>query len=257
MKESINLNGKNIYVEHHENHPGQSTLVFLHDSLGSTELWRDFPEKLAQKIGCNWLSYDRLGYGKSDAMPTHERPVNYMEIEAEFLIDLLKKRNIERPIVFGHSDGGTIALWAAAKYPDYFSAIIVEAAHIFVEGITLEGVRSAKESYATTNLKERLERYHGDNTDTLFNAWTETWLREDYRMWSIESILHTIECPVLFIQGEKDEYGTLQQMHKTLDKINPFTDHLIIPDVGHTPHKEKPDDVMQKTVEFLKSALKQ
>lgn len=252
MSDTIQCNGNKIFVEYHLKDASKPTMIFLHDSLGSTQLWRDFPQKLSEMTGFNWMSYDRLGYGKSNPMPSFERPVNYMEEEADFLIELLSELKIEKPVLFGHSDGGSIALWVAAKYPGNFAALIVEAAHIFVEEITLEGIRTAKEAYATTNLKERLEKYHGNKTESIFKAWTETWLRDDFRYWSIENILHQIDCPVLFIQGEKDEYGTLDQMHQTLEKINAFTDHLVIPDVGHTPHKQNPEPVLKKAAEFLK-----
>ena len=131
----IDVKGKKLYTEHYTPFEGRPTIVFLHDSLGSVQLWRDFPAKLSEVTECNVLIYDRLGYGKSYPMLTHERPVNYMELEADLLNDVLIEMNIDNVILFGHSDGGTIALITSAKYPERTKAVICEAGHIFVEDV--------------------------------------------------------------------------------------------------------------------------
>lgn len=248
----ININNQKLYYEHYQNHPDKPTLVFLHDSLGCVQLWRDFPERLAEQTQCNILMYDRLGYGKSAPMPTYVRPTNYMELESDILAELLEQLDIKDAILFGHSDGGTIALIAASKYPERLKAIIVEAAHIFVEEVTLKGIHEAMEAYKATNLHERLTRYHGDNTTNLFKAWTETWVREDYRDWNIEYMLPAIKTPLLFIQGANDEYGTMAQVDKTIQQVSGFAEKYMIPDVGHTPHKEVPELVLEKVTEFIR-----
>lgn len=247
----IRLKEKSLYIEYNQLFENRPTVVFLHDSLGCTQLWRDFPVKLSELSQCNILVYDRLGYGKSDPMPTHERSNNYMEQEADLLNDLLIELNIQDVILFGHSDGGTIALIAASKYPENVKAVICEAGHIFVEDATLKGVYEAWEAYKTSNLSERLKKYHGDKVDMLFKAWTETWTREGFRNWNIEYLLKDITCPLLFIQGENDEYGTLDQVEKTIGQVSGSTEKYIIPDVGHTPHKEIPELVLNKAVEFI------
>lgn len=205
----IDINGNQLYVELQYHYPDKPTIVFLHDSLGCVQLWREFPQKLAEATQYNLLVYDRLGYGKSEPMPTYKRPINYMELEADILNDLLNTLKIDNVILFGHSDGGTIALLTASKYSEKVKAVICEAGHIFVEDVTLKGIYDAMEAYKTTNLPERLVKYHGDKVETLFKAWTETWTRSDYRDWNIAHFLPKISCPLLFIQGEADEYGTL------------------------------------------------
>ncbi|QBJ88353.1 alpha/beta hydrolase [Chryseobacterium gleum] len=247
----IDVKDKKLYIEHNDQFKDKPTIVFLHDSLGSVQLWRDFPVKLAEAVQCNTLAYDRLGYGKSYPMFTHERPVNYMELEADLLNDLLAEMNITNVILFGHSDGGTIALITAAKYPEKIKAVICEAGHIFVEDITLKGVYDAWEAYKTTNLPERLQKYHDDKVETLFKAWTETWTRDDYRTWNIEYLLKDITVPLLFIQGEADEYGTLDQVEKTVTQVSGSAEKYIIPNIGHTPHKEVPELVLGKAAEFI------
>jgi pimeloyl-ACP methyl ester carboxylesterase len=245
------VNGKKLYTEFYKNKENCLTLVFLHDSLGCVQLWRDFPEKLAKATKCNVLVYDRLGYGRSEPMATDERPRNYLEMEADVLNALLSTLKINEAILFGHSDGGSIALIAASKYPEKIKGIICEAAHIFVEEVTLKGIHEAIKLYKTTNLPDRLTRYHGDQVDTIFRAWTKTWMRNDYRDWNIEHFLPAIICPMLFIQGEVDEYGTLAQVERTVSQVNGKAKKFIIPNIGHTPHKEVPEIVLGASAEFI------
>lgn len=251
LEKQIEIRGTNLFVKYLNAYSKKPTIIFLHDSLGCTKLWRDFPEKLGNATGCNYLVYDRLGYGKSDPMPTNPRPSNYLEIEADILNDLLTKLEIDSAILFGHSDGGSIALIAASKYPSRIKAILCESAHIFVEDLTLKGIYEAKDLYENSNLAERLEKYHGDKVDFLFKAWIETWTRSDFRAWNIEHFLPNISCPVLFIQGEADEYGTLAQVEKTVDQVKSKAEKYIIPNIGHSPHKEIPDLVLGRTIDFI------
>lgn len=251
----VDVNGKKLYIEYQNSFQNKPTIVFLHDSLGSAQLWRDFPSKLSEATQYNVLVYDRLGYGKSFPMPTHERENNYMETEADILNDILNKFNISDVILFGHSDGGTIALITASKYPEKIKAVICEAGHIFVEEVTVKGVQDALEAYQTTNLSERLQKYHGDKVPMMVKAWTEIWLSERFRSWNIEYLLKNIKSPLLFIQGEADEYGTLDQVEKTISQVSGSAEKLIIPNIGHTPHKESPQLVLNKAAEFIKQQL--
>lgn len=252
----INVQDKKLYIEHHNSFENKPTIVFLHDSLGCTQLWRDFPGKISEDTQCNVLVYDRLGYGKSFPMISHERENNYMELEADLLNELLNELNINNAILFGHSDGGTIALIAASKYPENIEAVICEAGDIFVEDITVKGVSDAFEAYQTTNLPERLAKYHGDKVPMMVKAWTEIWLSERFKNWNIEYLLKNITSPLLFIQGEADEYGTLDQVEKTINQVSGSSEKYIIPNVGHTPHKEVPDLVLNKSVEFINHIVK-
>ncbi|WP_349663488.1 alpha/beta hydrolase [Cellulophaga lytica] len=232
------------------NYKNKPTIIFLHDSLGCIELWRDFPEKLSNLTKCNAIVYDRQGYGKS--LPfTKDRDVNYLELEADILMQLISLWGVEKPILFGHSDGGSIALIAAAKYPNKIKAIITEGAHIFVEDITLNGINNAIELYKTTNLKSKLKKYHGTKTDTMFWAWAKTWTTKKFKNWNIEHFLPHIECKSLVIQGEDDEYGTLNQVYNTIKATKTLGKKLILPNIKHTPHKENPDLILKETAAFI------
>lgn len=231
------------------------TLIFLHDSLGCIALWRDFPAKLGEATCCNVLVYDRQGYGRSSPFTVHERRLDYLEKEADVLNELIKQCGIKQAILFGHSDGGSIALLAAAKYPSCIVGIITEGAHIFVEDITLAGIQTAVEAYRTTNLNERLQKYHGKKTDAVFRAWAKTWLSDEFKPWNIEKFLPQIICPVLVIQGEQDEYGSLEQVQGIVRQVTGQVSQLIIPGSGHTPHKEAREVMLAHTTSFIKQLL--
>jgi len=233
--------------------PDLPTIIFLHDSLGCIALWRDFPELLAQKSECNYLVYDRIGYGKSTTnLDLPYRDNNYHEIEADILISLIKDLKIRTPILFGHSDGGTIALIAAAKEPVLIKGIITEGAHVFVEELTLNGIREAENSFKNTNLRDKLYKYHGERVDEVVSAWINIWLDDRFRNWNIENFLSKIICPSLIIQGENDEFGTLYQVESIINQVAGTAEKLILPNLGHTPHKENQSLIIEQTAEFIK-----
>ena len=249
MKTKIKYN--EIVIKRIDKFPSRPTIIFLHDSLGCIELWRDFPDKLSELTKCNVLVYDRQGYGKSCPLPNSKRDIHYLEQEADLLSELIKHWNIDHAILFGHSDGGSIALITAAKYPQLITGIITEGAHIFVEELTLNGIEEAIQLYKTTNLKIKLEKYHKNKTDKMFWAWASTWTTDEYKNWNIEGFLPKIECRSLIIQGEEDEYGTLKQVKNIITQTNGQSTQLIIPNVKHTPHKEVPELILQKASEFI------
>lgn len=255
IEEEIQLDGTTLYLSRTPGKPGRPTLVFLHDSLGCTVLWRDFPAALGAATGCPTLVYDRQGYGQSGPFGRTRREVTYLETEAEVLQRLLERCGIEQAILFGHSDGGSIALLTAAKYPARIRAVAAEGAHIFVEEITLRGIREAVQAYGSTKLPERLRNYHGDKADAVFAAWAQTWLRDDYRTWNIESFLPRITCPVLVIQGGQDEYGTLAQVTGIVEQVAGEAQPLLIPFVGHTPHKDARPTVVHYTSLFIEAVM--
>ena len=252
---TVEVRGQQLYIVEAQPFQDKPTIVFLHDSLGCVRLWRDFPEKLAMAVQCNVLLYDRWGYGQSAPMDSYRRPVNYMETEAVILAEMLEITGHTNVILFGHSDGGTIALLTASLYPGLVKALVCEAGHIFVESVTLKGVRAAVKAYESTDLPTRLAKYHGDKTDTVFKAWTATWLRPDYHSWNIEALLPAISCPLLFIQGEQDEYGSVAQVDRTITQVSGPAEKFMIPGIGHTPHKEVSGMVLEKTTAFINGLL--
>jgi pimeloyl-ACP methyl ester carboxylesterase len=232
--------------------PQAPPLVFLHEGLGSISLWRDFPDRLAAATGCPVLVYSRRGYGGSEPLtPPYLRPVDYLHTEAlQVLPALLDHYEIQEPILFGHSDGASIALIHAGAAGRPVRAVIAEAPHVMVEPLVLTGINATVEAWHTGKLARRLASHHDHATGTFF-GWSETWLSPAFSDWNIEPLLGGIACPVLVIQGEDDQYGTVDQVNRVISQVSGPAQALLIPRCGHSPHREHPDVVLGATLTFL------
>ncbi len=231
--------------------PAKPVIVMLHEGLGSIGMWKDFPQKLALATQHIVLVYDRQGYGGSPAL-TEKRGIDYNHRYAlDELPAVLKFCDIDKPILFGHSDGGSIALIHAAHHP--VTALITEAAHIFVEEITLAGIVEAEKIWHATDLEKRLNRYHGNKTEEIFFAWAETWQQDEFLQWNLMEELPNIISPSLIIQGADDEYGSPEQVMGIAQNVaGPCETHLI-PNCRHIPHLQAEDAVLKVCVDFLGS----
>ena len=231
--------------------PGLSPLVFLHDALGAVSLWRDLPDRLCGALGREGLAFDRLGSGRSDPRPGPPG-FRFLEIEAtERLPGVLRQAGIRRPVLFGHSDGASIALLFAAAFPEVPAAVVSIAAHVFVEDETIAGIEEAVQAWKTTDLPERLGRHHGEKTESVFRAWSETWRDAAFRGFSAVEAIRPVRCPLLVIQGERDEYGTVAQVKAIASAVSGPVRSLVLPGLGHFPHREDPERVLAETEGFL------
>jgi pimeloyl-ACP methyl ester carboxylesterase len=226
-------------------------LVFLHEGLGSVAMWRDFPARLCDAAGVRGLVYSRPGYGRSTPRPPGEKwQPDFMHRQArEVLPALLSALGVEQPFLFGHSDGGSIALLHAAMFPDALRGAVVLAPHILVEEISVRSIEKARDAYRQTDLPQKLARYH-DDPDSAFWGWNDIWLAPAFRDWSIEDEIAAIRCPLLAIQGLDDEYGTLEQIRGIARRV-PQAQLLEIPRCGHSPHKDQPEAVIEAVKKFI------
>ena len=227
-------------------------LVFLHEGLGCVALWRDFPEKLCQQLGLRGFVFSRQGYGASDPIPL-PRPVEFMHHEGmETLPKVLDAAGIDETILIGHSDGGSISLINAGGVKDpRVKAVITLAAHVFNEDITVKSIEEAKVAFETTNLRDRLAKYHGDNVDCAFWGWNDVWLNPDFKTWNIEEFLPGVDVPALILQGENDQYGTPAQVEAIRTGIGDNASIQLIPDCKHSPHLEQPDNTLTLIAGFV------
>lgn len=231
---------------------GRPTLLLLHEGLGCVAMWRDFPARLAAATACRVIVWSRPGYGGSQAYP-ERREVRYMHREAEASLPaLLSALKVERPLLIGHSDGGSIALIFAGTFPEVPVGIAVLAPHEFVEEITLAGIRSARALWETTDRPKKLARYHLD-APRVFADWNETWLSPSFRDWNIEEYLPKIRCPLLAIQGEDDEYASMRQIDAIAERV-PGAQLLKLPDCGHTPQRDQEEVVLEALLAFVSRA---
>lgn len=226
------------------------TMVFLHEGLGSISQWRDFPDRIAKASGRPAIVYARYGHGQSDVLQ-QPHGVDFMHREAlEVLPELLRQLGIDRPILVGHSDGASIALiYAGSGHP--LRCLVAMAPHVFVEDISIAGITAAKQAFETTDLPQKLARHHRDAGKT-FYGWNDVWLAPAFRGWNIESFLPAITCPLLAIQGQEDEYGSMAQVDAIARQAGGPVDVLKLEQCGHSPHKDQAEKVAQAVAEFVK-----
>jgi pimeloyl-ACP methyl ester carboxylesterase len=226
-------------------------ILFLHEALGSVSHWRDFPRRLADAAGCEAIVYSRYGHGRST--PRLE-PFGRSYLHDEALVwlpALLDALALDQPpFLFGHSDGASIALIAAGGSGRRFPGLIVLAPHVMVERVGLEGIERAMRAYRETDFAERLARHHTD-ADAVFRRWHEAWLHPAHRTWNIEAYLPPIECPILAIQGDRDEYATMEQIDR-IARQAPRVERLELAGGGHLPHRDRTDMVIAATTAFLR-----
>jgi pimeloyl-ACP methyl ester carboxylesterase len=228
---------------------GRRTLGFLHEGLGSVATWKDFPARVAAATGCEALAYSRAGYGRSDPA-VQPRPVTYMHDEALVTLpELLDALAVPRPVLVGHSDGASIALVHAAASGREVAGLVLMAPHVMVEDLSVRSIAAAKVAYETTDLRAKLARYHAD-VDGAFWGWNRIWLDPAFRRWDIREYLPRVRCPVLAIQGEDDEYGTMEQVERLRAAVR-GAEVLKLARCGHSPHRDQPDATLAAIARFV------
>jgi len=254
----LDCNGRPTRIEHQwlrREDASAPLMVFLHEGLGSVSMWRDFPQALCEALQCRGLVYSRPGYGQSSPRAADEQwTADFMHRQAHALLPaLLQALGVdtarEKPWLFGHSDGGSIALLHAAQFPDRVAGAVVLAPHILVEDVSIASITQARTAYETTALRQRLAAHHAD-VDSAFWGWNRIWLDPQFRSWNITAELPSITCPLLAVQGVNDEYGTLEQV-RGIARAAAQCQLLELPDCGHSPHKDQRERLIQAVQEFF------
>jgi pimeloyl-ACP methyl ester carboxylesterase len=251
--DTVTLSGGDVEVEWHGPDPASATtLVFLHEGLGSVSIWRDFPARLAEATGTAALVYSRFGYGASTPCRL-PRPLTYMHDEGLIhLPELIAATGIKDHVVIGHSDGGSIALiYAGAAARPRLRGIALMAAHVFNEAINVKSIAAARVAFDAGDLRQRLVRHHGANTDCAFNGWCDAWLDPDFMHWNIEEYLPSVTAPLLIMQGNDDEYGSMAQVRAIEAKSAGPSDVVLLPNCGHSPHRDATDATLATMTAFI------
>lgn len=245
--------GRQIEARYIPGRGDRPVLVFLHEGLGSVELWKQFPDELAQRSGCAALIYSRYGNGFSEVL--HEaRPLSYMHDEARSALpDVLDAFDVRNAVLIGHSDGASIAIIYAGESRERVRGVVAEAPHVFVEDISVSSIARAKFAYESGDLRSRMERYHQD-VDRTFYSWNDIWLDPEFRAWNIRDAVRRIGMPMLLIQGAQDEYGTIAQLEAIqADAQGARVDSLYLADCRHAPHRDRPDVTLSAVRAFVET----
>ncbi len=236
---------------------GGVEIVLLHEGLGCVALWRDFPMQLAVRLNRPVFAYSRQGYGGSDPSEL-PKDTSYMHDEGLTVLPaLLAVAGIDDYVLFGHSDGASISLIYAGGTPaPGLRALVLEAPHVFTENVSHDSIRAAKTAYRDTDLRAKLAKYHGDNVDCAFYGWADPWTEDAFWQWDLTEFLPDINVPILLIQGEDDEYGTAKQLIAIEAEAGGAVTLLLIPDCGHSPHRDQPAAVLNHAVNFIRAQIR-
>jgi pimeloyl-ACP methyl ester carboxylesterase len=231
------------------------TLVMLHEGLGCVGMWGDFPDKLQAATGCGVFAYSRLGYGQSSPAKL-PRKLDFMHVEArETLPRVLDAIGFRRGLLVGHSDGASIAaIYGGSVQDRRMAGLVLMSPHFIVEDITSASIAEVRKAYDTTDLRTRLGRWHKDG-DATVHGWTDVWLQNDFRQWDLTEDLAYIRVPILIVQGEQDQYGTMRQVEIAQEECYCPVEVLVLPDARHVPHREAPEDTLRAVAEFIGRAL--
>ena len=250
----IEVPGGRVFVRRWGEPTGRPPLVLLHDSLGSVEQWRDFPQLLGRATARQVLAYDRLGFGRSTPRADHPSVGFIREEASTFFPALTQSLGLARFALFGHSVGGAMALVIAATQGGACEAVVTEAAQAFIEPRTLAGIRAAKAQFADPGQFERLSKWHGARARWVLNGWTEVWLSGEFSSWSLEPYLSWITCPVLAIHGELDDYGSEEFPRRITRGVSGPAEMAILAQCGHVPHRERHEEVLRLIAAFLEQS---
>jgi len=248
----LNVGGRRLEAKTWGPPPSKaSTIVLLHEGLGSVGLWRDFPEKLARATGLGVFAYSREGYGASDPVEL-PRPINYMEKHArEVLPHVLDAIAPRRAILVGHSDGASIAALYLGNVQDQrVRGLVLMAPHFFTEPGGLKSIAEAKLAYDSGDLRGRLAKYHAD-VDNAFRGWNDAWLNPDFVAWNIEDVIDYVRVPVLAIQGRDDQYGTLRQIEVLEERLYSPVDLVVLEGARHSPFIDRPAETIAAVSDFV------
>lgn len=260
----IDWAGRNVRIEHvwlNRDRRDAPLMVFLHEGLGSVSMWKDFPQQLCDALGFRGLVYSRPGYGRSTPRAS-DAPlgVDFMHRQAHQVLPALLQAldidtAIDKPWLLGHSDGGSIALLHAARFPQRVAGTLVLAPHILVEDVSVASIAQARAAYVDGDLKPRLARHH-DDVDSAFRGWNDIWLNPAFKSWSIEDEIGTITVPLMAVQGLDDVYGTLEQIRGIARRL-PQTQLLELPACGHSPHRDQPQALIDALAAFVHRSARQ
>jgi pimeloyl-ACP methyl ester carboxylesterase len=244
---TVEVDGRRLEVLDLAGDPALSPVVMLHEGLGSVRLWRDFPQQLAAATGARVVAFSRFGHGDSDPPPRPRTPCFMHEEALDVLPQVLRAVGADEPVLLGHSDGASIALIHASQHP--VRALIAMAPHVFVEPMGLAEIRATREQYLNGGLRERMARHHRD-PDAAFFGWNDVWLDPEFPQWSIEDVLGRIDCPVLLIQGEDDQYGTMAQLDAIERAVKGPVERVHLA-ARHAPHLEAPAETLAAAARYI------
>ncbi len=218
-------------------------LIFLHGGWGY-QIYPFDNQITTFGNGFKILIPDRTGYGRSQRIK--DFPGDFHSRAAREMRSFIDALGLERPVLWGHSDGAVIATLMGLADPDRYSGLILEAFHYYK---VKPGSRNFFETMASNpdglgqRVTDTLTADHGEDywRELIVNngrAWleiAESSTKETQDLY--EGRLRDLKVPTIFIHGSRDprtEPGELDEIRNQLPNV-PIH---IIEGGGHCPHSE-------------------
>jgi len=230
----------------------QPAIVMMHGGLDCTGTWKDLPKAIAAATGLAVLSYDRYGYGRSEPLASMRGREYRHEEAGQACADLLGHFGIRRAVLFGHSDGGAIAVLAAARHPSAVQGVCVCAPTVAIDLRMVQAMQEAGAAFERGDLRARLARHHGENTEAMFRSWYGAWCDPGAVQWSMAEEIAAVKCPVSALFGRDDEYGWRASAGALFEHGTMALELIALPGVGHHPHQR----ARSETLNMLQGLLR-
>lgn len=244
----VSIAGRSVEAALHTHAQADTTILLLHEALGSVPYWRDFPEQLAEATGADVLLYSRAGQGNSEGpLPLRDRAF-YLDEVRRTIPALLEHFSVDRPVVYGHSEGAGLAMLFAAESQRAASLILESPFVVSLPGAG-QHVRRMAAGYPGSRMQSKLAQYHCD-ADAVFGAWIEAIERSSDGPEVFHQAMGRISCPVLALQGEDDEFGIVAHREAMLRSM-PWMEVAVLPGTGHLPHRQATAAVLARVSRFL------
>lgn len=251
MKQHLEINGHNLYIETFGPDSGEAILL-LHHGLGAVRSWKEQKHVFSQS-GYRVVVYDRWGHGKSTARETWSMP--YFKDDLADLQAILDILEIPRAVLIGHSDGGKIAMHYTITNPNRVISLVIVSAHIYIEDKMNFGIKSVKHDFKHDHrFQAKMRRVHGEKSDALFWGWYNGWTRADILEWDMRPDIRQISCPTLVIQGIEDEHASSQHAQDIAAAI-PHSELWLVPEAGHMLPQDHAEEFNQRVLEFIKQTM--
>ena len=242
----LTLNDRRIHYRSEGEGP---PVILLHNATGSMQDWRYLMPRLAD-AGYRAIAYDRPGFGRS--APLAHWPLDYLRHDRDDLITLMDALSIAEAALLGNSDGATISLLTAASFPQRVILVVAESPHMWYEQESLaQGFQQFNETLAQDpRFIKTMRRAHGEQADEVIRRWQKRWLDPTFFSWDEREALDHIHCPTFIIHGGRDIFFPVSHSREIANSLSD-SELLLWPDVGHTPHLERPHEYARHVIKFL------
>jgi len=262
---NITFNNKKIFYA--ESGKGK-TIVLLHGFTETSKIWDSFRDELSESYRV--IAIDLAGHGKSESI----QPVHTMELQADVVFEVLKKRKVKKCLMVGHSMGGYVTLAFAAKYPELLKGLCLFHSHPFPD---LAADRKNRErtisiveqdnfgfvaGFIPSLFPDGVRKKFGKEIRSLVKRAKE--IPKEGIIAALEgmkvrknqsALLKLIDVPVLFILGLKDPKAPLARLWKMVSMPR-HSECLILRDAGHMGYIEAPKETLNMIKGFAKKVMR-